>query len=280
VTDWIEITAHFERTPEDWSVFADAFDRFNCPGSIQSDRPPTIGAYLVATDGAREQAASLAAELRRLGASDVTQRVVPDDDWTETWKQFFKPRRVGRRFVVRPSWESCEPSEGDLEIELDPGQAFGTGDHPTTRLSLELMEGAEIAGREVADIGCGSGILAIGACLLGAKSVVAVDYDAVSVEVAEANAQRNGVSFRCMQGDGFEPVGDARFDVVLTNIISAVLIRLAPHAANHVRSGGLWVVSGVIRQNWPDVFAAAERVGFEVAERREEDEWVGAILRR
>ena len=93
MTDWIEITARFEDSPDDWSVFADAFDRFNCPGSIQTDRPPSISAYLVATDGARERATALAQELRRLGAAEVTQKIVPDEDWTQTWMQFFKPRR-------------------------------------------------------------------------------------------------------------------------------------------------------------------------------------------
>lgn len=280
MTDWIQITATFSKPPEDWSVFADAFDRFGCPGSIQTDKPPTIGAYLVAVDGARAQAAGLAEELRRLGADKVEQVVVPDEDWSETWKQFFKPRRVGKRFVIRPSWEEFAAGPSDRVIVLDPGEAFGTGDHQTTRLCLELMEEAGLADREVADVGCGSGILSIGSRLLGAKSVIAVDIDPVSVEVAHANAVRNAVSFEVVCGDGFEPFAGRSFDVILSNIISAVLIRLAPQVAAHVKPGGLWIASGIIRQNWPDVLAAAERAGFSLIDLKEEDEWVGATLRR
>jgi ribosomal protein L11 methyltransferase len=279
VTDWIEIQALFEAAPEDWSVFADAFDRFNCPGSLQTDDPPSMSAYLVAVDGAREQASALATELRRLGASKVAQRVVPDEDWSETWKQFFKPRRIGERFIIRPTWEEFEAAPSDRVIVLDPGQAFGTGDHPTTRLCLELMERANLASAAVADVGCGTGVLSIGAALLGAKEVVALDIDPLSVEIAKANAALNGVAFDCVAGDGFEVFADRRFDAVVSNIISAVLIRLAPGAAAHVKPGGMWIVSGIIRQNWPDVLAAAERAGFNLVERCEEDEWVGATFR-
>jgi ribosomal protein L11 methyltransferase len=280
VTDWIQITASFDKQPADWSVYADAFDRFGCPGSLQTDKPAAISAYLVAVDGARAQAAGLAQELRRLGACDVRQTIVPDEDWTETWKQFFKPRRVGRLFVVRPSWEEFAAGPDDHVIVLDPGEAFGTGDHQTTRLCLELMEDAGLAGREVADMGCGSGILSIGACLLEARRVFAVDIDPISVEVARENAERNGVAFECVCGDGFEPLGAETYDVILSNIISAVLIRLAPQFALHVRPGGLWIASGIILQNWPDVLAAAERAGFSLVDLKQEDEWVGATLRR
>lgn len=280
MTEWIEIKAGFKTAPEDWSVFVDAFDRYGCPGSVQTDDPPSISAYLVAVEGATGQADQLEKELIRLGADTVSVGRVPDEDWSQTWKQFFKPRRVGARFVIRPTWEPFEAGEGDLEIVLDPGQAFGTGDHPTTRLCLELLEQLELGGKRVADVGCGSGILSIGALRLGAESVDAVDIDPVSVQVALENASLNGVTYACRVGDGFKALPDPPYDAAVSNIISAVLIRMAPDAAACVKPGGHWVVSGIIRQNWPDVRDAASRAGFKLERTAEEDEWVAATFLR
>lgn len=280
MTDWIEIKALFDVAPDDWSIYADAFDRFGCPGSVQYDEPPSISAYMVGVEGAAAQANLLAEELKRLGATAVEIGSVPEEDWSETWKQFFKPRRIGKRFVIRPTWESYETQEGDLEIVLDPGQAFGTGDHPTTRLCLELLDSFDLSGKCVADVGCGSGILSIGALLLGASEVDAVDIDPLSVEVAIENAKLNGVSYRCVAGDGFKALQHEQYDLIVSNIISAILIRLSPDAAAYVKKGGHWVVSGIIKQNWPDVLEAAQKVGFTLIENAEEDEWVAATFLR
>jgi ribosomal protein L11 methyltransferase len=278
VTDWIEIKAVFDAPPEDWSPFVDAFDRFGCPGSIQSDNPPSLSAYLVDVTGAAARGEELAAELRRLGAREVQTQTVPEEDWSELWKIHFKPRRVGRRFLIRPTWESFAATAADLVIVLDPGQAFGTGDHPTTRLCLQLMEAASLQGKTVADIGCGSGILSVGACRLGASKVFASDIDPLAVEVTRANAQLNSVSFETIAGDGFAVLSEPR-DVVVSNIISATLIRLSPQAAKAVKPGGLWIVSGIIKGNWPDVQAAAEQQGFVLERVAEEDDWVAATFR-
>ncbi|RYG40520.1 50S ribosomal protein L11 methyltransferase, partial [bacterium] len=202
--------------------------------------------------------------------------------------------------------------KGDLAIVLDPGQAFGTGDHPTTRLCLELLEETDIEGLDVADVGCGSGILAIGAVMLGAKSVVANDIDPVAVEVARENAARNDIHVDWSVGEGVAglyadtPDGviteanneweqdetplaserkpsvvarghiEPRFDVVVSNIISAILIRLAPDVADCLKPGGRWIVSGIIDQNWADVQKAAEASGFKLRAERHEDGWVAA----
>jgi len=183
--------------------------------------------------------------------------------------------------VIRPEWETFEAEADDIVIVLDPGQAFGTGDHPTTRMCLELLDALDLHGLDVADIGCGSGILAVAACRLGARSVVGVDIDGVAVEASAENAARNGVSFDVLAGKGFEPLpSEATYDLVVSNIISAALIVLAPEASGRVRPGGRWVVSGVIRNNWPDVAAAAERAGFQVDDVREEGDWVAASLIR
>lgn len=280
MNNWIEIKAILDVAPEDWSLLIDAFDRHGCPGTVHGDAPPSLSAYMLDVPGVQPRIDELSAELRSLGADRVETRTVPEEDWAEDWKQYFKPRRIGKAIVVRPTWEEAEIQESEVEIVLDPGQAFGTGDHPTTRLCLELMQELDIAGKTVADIGCGSGILSIAAVKLGASSVVASDLDAQSIEVSKANAALNGVNFDCVLAPGFEAVGTATFDVVLSNIISATLIRLAPDAYRHVKVGGSWLVSGVIEANWPDVQGAALDCGFTLRTMQQENEWIGAVFHR
>ena len=179
--------------------------------------------------------------------------------------------------MVRPTWEEFASSPDDLSIVLDPGQAFGTGDHPTTRLCLELMENVAISGKTVLDIGCGSGILSIGACLLGAKTVLAIDIDPIAVEVAKENRELNGVTFEAIAGEGLSGLkGD--WDVAISNIISATLVRIARDVRDVLNDDSRWIVSGIIVDNWPDVKLAAEKAGFTLLERREEDGWVAATF--
>ena len=278
MSGWLEVRALLEKAPEDWSLLAHIFDRHGCPGSIQEDDPPTLTGYLAAVPAATERARQLQSDLEAAGAR-IEIQTIPEQDWSELWKIHFKPRRIGKRFVIRPTWEPFESAGDDLTIVLDPGQAFGTGDHPTTRLCLELMDYLELAGKSVADIGCGSGVLSIGAKLLGAGSVIGSDIDPISVEVAIQNARLNMVEATFREAEGMawlpEPV-----DVLLSNIISATLIRMAPDAARAVRTGGIWIVSGIIRANWPDVEAAAARSGFKLERIADEDDWVAATFCR
>jgi ribosomal protein L11 methyltransferase len=146
-------------------------------------------------------------------------------------------------------------------------------------MCLQLLEEVPLQGVSVADVGCGSGILSIGACLLGAGDVRAVDIEPLSVEVAKENATLNGVAFQAVVGRGISALAaHGPFDVVVSNIISAVLIQIAPEVADAVKPGGRWIVSGIIAQNWPDVRAAAVRHGFEEAAFLEEDGWVAATF--
>jgi ribosomal protein L11 methyltransferase len=280
-TVWIEVRAVLSEAPEDWSPFADALDRFGCPGSLLGDQPPSISGYLVSVAGTAARTEELRAELIRLGAASVLLSEVAEEDWSETWRKHFKPRRVGKRLVVRPTWESFRAERGDVELVLDPGQAFGTGDHATTRLCLELLDEADLEGRSVLDLGCGSGILSIAADKLGAKSVLGADIEALSVEVACQNAKLNRSAAEFIVSDGFDDRRlDGPWDVVVSNIISATLIRLSTEAASHLEPGGLWIVSGIIRQNWPDVRAAAAEAGFSLESERDEDDWVAAVFRK
>jgi ribosomal protein L11 methyltransferase len=272
---WIEVKALFDVAPADWSLAIDVFDRHGCENTLQEDFPPSLSSAVVDVKGSGDVIRALTADLLAVGAASVETRSLVEENWEEVWKQFFHPRPIGQRFMVRPTWEKAPPSDR-LEIVLDPGQAFGTGDHPTTRMCLELMERLDIHGRSVADVGCGSGILSIGACLLGASHVVAVDVEQLSVEVAKENAVLNHVRFDAVVGRGIAAIADrGPFDLVVSNIISAILINIAPDVAAATQR---WIVSGIIVQNWSDVLVAAERAGFRLTERLEEDGWVAATF--
>lgn len=277
---WLEVKAVLDRAPDDWAALHDAFDTFGMPGTVQTDSPPTLSAY-APNGGEGLDLDALRVRLVALGARRVDLRLVPEEDWAQAWKQFFKPRRIGERFLVRPTWEEAPQNAAEFEIVLDPGQAFGTGDHPTTQLVLRLLEQTELGGLRVLDIGCGTGILAIAAKMLGAREVVAVDLDPESVRATRENARRNGLEIEALVGDllvGLEGYGS--FDLVLSNIISATIIRLTPQLPRVLTSGGLWILSGVHRDNWADVREHAERHGFSVRTCLEDADWIAALLHR
>jgi ribosomal protein L11 methyltransferase len=272
---WIEVKSRYE-SGQDLSPFVDIYDRYGIENTLEEDAQLT--GCLVDVEGSTDRIEELTLALKEAGALVVETRDLAEDNWEIAWRQFFKPRRIGNRFVVRPTWEEFDSAGEDLVIVLDPGQAFGTGDHPTTRLCLELMEQIEISGKNVLDIGCGSGILSVGACLLGANTVVAIDIDPIAVEVAKENRDLNKVKFEAIAGEGLNGLkGD--WDVAISNIISATLVRIARDVRDVLLDGGRWVVSGIIVDNWPDVKMAAERAGFELLEKREEDGWVAASFK-
>ncbi len=223
----------------------------------------------------------LAAPLPRLRYSEVGEA-----DWAEEWKRFYHPFRVGR-LLVQPSWEqAADAGPDDLVITLDPGRAFGTGQHETTRLCLDALEGLVRSGDAVLDVGTGSGILALAAARLGASRVDAVDTDPVAVAAARENAGRNGLADRIEAREG--SLGDAwpwpgaslgRYDCVAMNIALVVVTELLPEAAAALRPGGVLVASGFLAEATPDVEEAARAAGLRDVERRVEGEW-GAVVAR
>jgi ribosomal protein L11 methyltransferase len=278
---WIEVEARFLERPEDSSPFAEAFQIFGCNSSLETDDPPAIKGYLEAVNGSAATVNDLKEMLLKRGASEVTLSEVPDEDWSEIWKQHFKPRRVGKNMIVVPSWENFASGPDDLPLILDPGQAFGTGEHATTRLCLELLEGANPKDKRILDIGCGSGILSIAAAKLGAANIAAIDVDESAVEIARENAKLNEVTLELHAGEGLGDWSKGRtWDIVLSNIVSATLVRIALEVAQHTSPGGAWIVSGILKENWDDVLTGAKTAGFELEIIQEEDDWIAATLRK
>ncbi len=203
-----------------------------------------------------------------------------EEDWINNWKKYFKPIPVGKSLLIRPTWEDAYEPQGRKVLHLDPGLAFGTGTHETTRLCMELLEEFLTPGQRMLDVGCGSGILSVAALLLGAGEAVGVDIDGLAVKTAVENAQLNGVAdrFTALCGDLTEKV-QGLFDVVAANIVADVIIRLTGDVERFMKPGALYVMSGIIDAREADVLRAIEG-RFAVEARREEKGWVALAARR
>lgn len=205
---------------------------------------------------------------------------VNEEDWANNWKQYYHTQRIGKRIVVTPSWEEYTPSGDDVQMRLDPGMAFGTGTHDTTRLCLELLEECVTPATRILDVGTGSGILSVGGVLLGAPSALGVDIDPVAVKVANENAEINEVTgkteFVC--GDLTDKV-HGKFEIVTANIVADVIIRLLSTVKNYLLKGGVLIVSGIIDTRADEVENACHEAGFTTEKRLEHGGWVAIKLR-
>ena len=205
---------------------------------------------------------------------------VEDSDWENNWREYYKPIEVGERLVVVPEWEE-PPQNGRIPLRLDPGLIFGTGSHPTTRMCLAALEGCAGPGKRVLDLGCGSGILGIGALLLGCGICVGCDIDPKAPDVAAANAALNGIGpdrFSVYAGDILSDASLRRllgggYDLVLANIVSDVIIPLSALVGAFLAPGGVFIASGVIDGREDEVAAAIRANGFLIAEHFHEEEW-------
>ncbi len=253
---------------------------------VDPTRPAIVRAYLPARHVAdAERAVATVAEalghlqafgLRPIG--EISTRILHETDWAEAWKAHFPVLRIGRRVVIRPTWRRHRAVPDDVVLALDPGMAFGTGLHPTTRLCLAALERIADEGRldgaAVLDVGCGSGILAIAAARFGAARVLGVDTDPIAIEAAAANARRNAVARRIRARHGTLPSGDGPFDVVLANLIASLLIELAAALRAELRPGGTLLASGIFVDREAEVRAAFEAADLSVTLRSAEGDWV------
>lgn len=260
------------------------------PGRVEIDpgRLVIVKCYLPEGDDLEEkvkradEALWHLSQLRRIEPLKISR--LAEEDWAEAWKNFFFVQRIGQRLVIKPSWREYDAAPGEVVLELDPGMAFGTGLHPTTRMCAVACERYVREGARVLDVGTGSAILSLAAAKLGATRVVAVDVDPVAVEVARKNATLNGEEDRIQVEQGsleqLRGVAESSYDLVLANIIASVIIDLSRGLHDVLSPEGVLVVSGIIAEREGDVREALTRAGLRIEETMAEGDWRAMVCRR
>lgn len=208
-----------------------------------------------------------------LGEAKVESEKMYEEDWANTWKQYYKPSKVGEKIVVKPIWEEYEAKAGELVVDLDPGMAFGTGTHETTRMCIQALERYVKEDTTVFDVGCGSGILAIAAAKLGAKLAVGVDLDPVAVQSSKENVAYNNLdNIEILHGNLVEVI-EGKADVVVANILAEIICILIDDVKRVLKEGGVFITSGIIHDRVDMVCEKLEGSGFEVIEKNRDGEW-------
>ncbi len=223
-----------------------------------------------------------------VGSFNLTVKNVKEEDWANNWKKYFKPFPVGDKVVIKPSWEEYEEKEGRVVLNIDPGHIFGTGSHETTKGCIEFIEKFVSGGERVADIGCGSGILAIAALLLGADFASAVDIDPNAVEIVRQNAELNCIKPEKYEvfagdilndGDIQEKFNGKKYDMAFANIVADIVIPLSAMVPDFIRDKGIFICSGIISERLNDVTEALNKNGFEILEITRKKDWCAIASR-
>lgn len=267
-------------------------------GLLDAQSDVTVRVYLARNEQGAIQKTGIIAGVKRLkaengnaewlGSLDITVSESDDKDWENNWKQYFHPLSIGEKFLICPSWEKV-PGEGRTVIEIDPACSFGTGRHETTALCLEELEKQDIAGKDVLDMGCGSGILGIAALKLGAKHVDAVDIDMVATRIAGENAEKNGIPEGLMDiycgniltdGTLCESLAQNSYSLILANIVADIISDMLPFFARCLDAQGHMICSGIISPRRDFVVDALGKAGFVIESIREKNEWVAIVCRK
>lgn len=267
-------------------------------GLLDGQSDVTVRVYLARNEQGAIQKTGIIAGVKRLkaengnaewlGSLDITVSESDDKDWENNWKQYFHPLSIGEKFLICPSWEKV-PGEGRTVIEIDPACSFGTGRHETTALCLEELEKQDIAGKDVLDMGCGSGILGIAALKLGAKHVDAVDIDMVATRIAGENAEKNGIPEGLMDiycgniltdGTLCESLAQNSYSLILANIVADIISDMLPFFARCLDAQGHMICSGIISPRRDFVVDALRKAGFVIESIREKNEWVAIVCRK
>ncbi|HHZ61929.1 MAG TPA: 50S ribosomal protein L11 methyltransferase [Dehalococcoidia bacterium] len=291
---WIELTV--DVPPEYAEPMSEIFHRYGHGGVAieqeagynpdEGESPPvpdfvTVKTYLPVdntTERRRNQidiGVRLVAHLATI--SPLKEKYVEEEDWQNAWKEHFHPLRIGRHLVICPTWRTVETSESDILIHLDPGMAFGTGHHPTTRTCMEILERDTKPGDRILDVGCGSGILSVVAVKVGATSALGLEIDPVAARAGEENVRINGIEdkVQIVQGTLPSPLAEARsFDIVAANISAKVVTNLAQHLIDSVAIGGKLIAGGIIEPHVEDVTKALNAVGASIDETFIDGDWV------
>lgn len=254
-----------------------------------------VTVYLPENAQGAEMLAALKSEMEQLEKCDddnafgrlaVELANVREEDWANNWKQYFKPIKVGQRLLIKPSWENVDNDDNRKILEIDPASSFGTGQHHTTRLCLELLEKNVREGDRMLDLGCGSGILSIGGVLLGADNAVAVDIEENSVKIARENIEKNGFDEKTIKAYCGNIICDKAlrdtlgggYDIITANIVADVIIAMSGYFGTFLKDNGTLILSGIIVERKDEVLDAVKQKNFTVVEVREKEGWAAVSL--
>ena len=247
----------------------------------------TIGSVSVFLSADRPYSDAVAFVNERMAAEGIDGKIdligVNEEDWANSWKAYYKPLHIGKRMVIVPAWESYEEKEGEIIVRMDPGMAFGTGSHETTRLVIELLEELVTPGIRVADVGCGSGILAICAAKLGAGECKAYDIDPVAVRVARENIADSGQeNVTCDVSDLLKGVdlSGGPYDLICANIVADIIIRMAPDVSRYMKDDAILLASGIITERAEEVIEQLESNQLKVVRRLDDNGWCALVVQK
>lgn len=249
-----------------------------------------ITVYLPDNNQGRDMLASIRSMLAEVKSTDTENAYgrleaelssIREEDWANNWKQYFKPLKVGEKLIIKPSWENYINNDDRKILEIDPASSFGTGQHHTTRLCLELLEKSLNKGDRILDMGCGSGILSIGAMLLGAENAVAVDIDENAAATAAENAEKNNIPKEkyvtyfgnILSDKKLADTIDMKYDIITANIVADVLIAMKDYFVRYIKENGILIVSGIITERMNEVIDAISLSGFEMLEVNTKEGW-------
>lgn len=255
-----------------------------------TDCETCITVYIPSNDQGAEMLTAIKSMLSEMRENDTEKLYgrleaeltsIREEDWANNWKQYFKPFKVGEKLVIKPSWEDYDNADNRVILEIDPASSFGTGKHHTTRLCLELLEKNLNKGDNLLDMGCGSGILSIGAMLLGAGSAVGVDIEENAAATALENAEKNHISpdvYKTYYGNilSDEKLAseiDRKYDIITANIVADVIIEMKDYFVRYLKKGGILIISGIIEERMDEVIAAVESAGFSNPEPYVKEGW-------
>ncbi len=257
----------------------------------EGESPPTpalvtLKTYLLLDDSTEERRSGIDMGIRLVAhvapVSPLEERVLDEEEWQSAWKEHFHVLHIGRRIVIAPTWREYHPQDSEVVIRLDPGMAFGTGHHPTTRMCLELLEGLVHPEMAVLDVGCGSGVLSLAAARLGARSVFGLEIDGVAARVAVENVRLNGLAHVVRVAQGTLPHPDVRsasFDRAAVNISARVVSELAQEVARAMKPGSAIVASGILATREADVTQRLAEAGARVQRTLTDGDWLALVAR-
>ncbi len=263
------------------SVYGDLIDEslLNADKTIAS-----ISIYIPAEKSPTDAIAFLRERFMTSGIDAKIELIgVNEDDWANAWKAYYKPIRIGKHMVIVPAWEKFEPLPDDVVVRMDPGMAFGTGTHETTKLVIELLEKYTKAGDNMLDVGCGSGILAICASKLGAKTCAAYDIDPVAVRVARDNIEESGQkNITCEVSDLLKQVTleNGKYDLITANIVADIIIRMAPDIGDYMKDDAILIASGIITERCGEVTEAILANGLNVIDTTIDNGWCALVIKK